>query len=382
MENLETKNEQQQDKVQEEEIQEEEKSNSFKDILKLLKPTKEFYVTPVIIYVNILVFLIMSIGGVSPFSPTAEALLNWGGNLKILTLNGDYWRLLSSVFVHGGILHLLFNAYALLHIGILLEPLLGNKKFLSSYICAGVMASIVSIAFNDNIVSVGASGAIFGMYGLFLAFILLKVLNMPSESMQSLRSSIFSFIGYNLVFGFTIDGIDNAAHIGGLVSGFFIGVAYAISIKKPNILKFVTIIIPVLVIGLVSFLPQVLGNKLGEFQSVMEEFGENEEKAVAMLQYDFRLDNKYLYKDELALLENEGMALWEKNLSLLESLDDMPEHLQTRIYLLKEYCELRKETIQIILKDGTGNIFGPHSTILENQKKINEIFEKLELLNQ
>jgi rhomboid protease GluP len=145
----------------------------------------------------------MAISGVHPIEPSVESLIVWGGNLREITLGGQPWRLLTSVFLHGGLFHLLLNMYALLHIGGLLESKFGKNRYLFTYIATGLFASIASILVNDNIVSIGASGAIFGMYGLFLSLLILKVLDIPKESRNNLISSILFFIGYNLFYGFT-----------------------------------------------------------------------------------------------------------------------------------------------------------------------------------
>ena len=129
-------------------------------------------------------------------------------------------------------MHVLANMYGLLFVGIFLEPLLGKIKFLLIYLVTGLLASIASIWWYEATVSVGASGAIFGLYGLFLAFMLKKVF--PADFQKAFLVSTAIFIGYNLIMGFA-GGIDNAAHIGGLLSGFIIGLLVYQAIKKEAI---------------------------------------------------------------------------------------------------------------------------------------------------
>ena len=168
--------------------------------------------------------------GVSLISPTGEDIINWGGNFSPYTTSGDWWRLITCVFVHIGIIHLLFNMYALYTIGVYLEPMLGKTKYIVAYLCTGVFASLVSLWWHETpVASAGASGAIFGMYGLFLA--LLSTNLIPKQVRSQLLQSIGIFVFYNLVYGMR-SGVDNAAHIGGLVSGLMIGYIYYLQLQK------------------------------------------------------------------------------------------------------------------------------------------------------
>lgn len=200
----------------------------MKDVLALLKPREGYYITPILIYVNVGIYLLMVVAGLGFISFKGEDLLTWGANYGPLTKSGEWWRLVTSTFLHGGLLHVLANMYGLLFIGIFLEPVLGRARFLGAYLATGVVGSIASIWWYDATVSVGASGAIFGVYGLFLAFLLMKVF--PAEIGKAFLASTIIFIGYNLVMGLA-GGIDNAAHIGGLVSGFIIGLILSPRIK-------------------------------------------------------------------------------------------------------------------------------------------------------
>jgi len=157
--------------------------------------------------------------------------LNWGANFRPLTTEGQWWRLLTSTFLHGGLMHLLANMYGLLFVGIFLEPLLGRTKYLIAYLLTGILASVASLWWYDATVSVGASGAIFGLYGIFLALLLTKVFH-PDFAKSFLLSTAI-FVGFNLLMGLT-GGIDNAAHIGGLLSGFIVGLILYPSLKRQN----------------------------------------------------------------------------------------------------------------------------------------------------
>jgi membrane associated rhomboid family serine protease len=150
------------------------KDEDLADFIDFLKPKEGYFITPILIYLNIAVFIIMMVAGLGFMSFKGQDLLIWGANFRPSTTGGEWWRLLSSSFLHGGIMHLLFNMYGLLFVGMFLEPALGKTKFLVSYLVAGILASVASLWWYEATISVGASGAIFGMYGLFLHLCLLK----------------------------------------------------------------------------------------------------------------------------------------------------------------------------------------------------------------
>lgn len=190
------------------------------EVLELLIPKSEFFITPIIVNINLLIYLIMVICGFGFMSFSGKDLLIWGANYRPSVLRGDWWRLLTSIFLHGGILHILANMYGLVFVGLFLEPILGRTKYLIVYILTGIIASLSSIWWYKATVSVGASGAIFGLYGVFLALLLVNIF--PKDMKGGFLLSTSIFVGYNLLMGLT-GGIDNAAHIGGLLSGFIAG---------------------------------------------------------------------------------------------------------------------------------------------------------------
>ncbi|SFN18820.1 Membrane associated serine protease, rhomboid family [Chitinophaga sp. YR627] len=201
----------------------------MKELLYFVKPRDGYFVTPILIYVNVGVSLLMMLSGLGFANFTAEDLLKWGANYGPLTKNGEWWRLLISTFLHAGIMHLFANMIGLLFIGVFLEPKLGRIRYLIVYLLTAVISAITSLWWHDEVVSVGASGAVFGLYGVFVALLITKVY--PPEIAKTALVSTLVFIGYNLIMGMTGD-IDNAAHIGGLVSGFVIGLILYLKLKQ------------------------------------------------------------------------------------------------------------------------------------------------------
>lgn len=196
-------------------------------VWRLHQATPRTWVTPTLVALNVLVWVLNVATGVSPISPRALDLLLWGGNHLPLTLEQP-WRLVSATFLHAGAIHLAFNMWALWETGRLAERLYGNIPLALIYAVSGLAGSIASLYFSARSgVSVGASGAIFGVVGCLLAAIFTKAGKLPPGLVASLRSSMLMFVGYSLFMGFVAGFIDNAAHIGGLVAGFAMGALLA-----------------------------------------------------------------------------------------------------------------------------------------------------------
>ena len=206
-------------------------SSAAADIFAIFKPVKGYFITPLILNLNLLVFLLMILTGVDLMNPDSRSLLAWGANLRPLTLGGEWWRLITCCFIHIGALHLLMNMYAFLLIGAQLEPRLGRTRFLTAYILSGIVASATSLWWHDNnnSISAGASGAIFGMYGVFL--VMLNANLVEKGKRKQLLASVIFFVGYNLLGGLQ-PGIDNAAHIGGLLTGLVISTSFIPGLRK------------------------------------------------------------------------------------------------------------------------------------------------------
>ena len=266
-------------------LEEEKKRNSF---WSFFIPRKGFMATPILIDLNILVFIVMVASGVGIMSPSTLSLLKWGADFGPLTLTGDWWRAVTCNFIHIGAFHLLMNMYAFMYVGLLLEGLIGSRRMFMSYLLTGLCSAVFSLYMHGETISAGASGAIFGLYGIFLAFLFFH--RIAKEQRKALLTSILIFVGYNLVYGMKA-GIDNAAHIGGLLSGFLLGIIYVCSYKfeKADAQRTVSILgeLGVFCIFLFSFLilcknvPPLYQDIRGEWESgIVEAYlnGELEEE--------------------------------------------------------------------------------------------------------
>ncbi|MGB0044698.1 MAG: rhomboid family intramembrane serine protease [Terriglobales bacterium] len=185
-------------------------------------------VTQAIFGINVAVFAAMCLAGVSMLdNPSGQDLVHWGANFGPLTISGQWWRLLTCVFVHGGLLHIGFNMWCLWSLGRLAESVYGHWTFAAVYLICGLSASLGSVIWNPVILSVGASGAIFGIAGALIASFYLGEFSLPRAAMSGMLRSVVAFVGYNLFFGAVISHVDNAAHIGGLLMGLLLGALIA-----------------------------------------------------------------------------------------------------------------------------------------------------------
>jgi len=305
----------------------------WKDIGMAFIPRKDFFATPLLIDISVVVYVLMVASGVHFMEPTGEDLLLWGGNWRSVTLAGEWWRLLTCCFVHIGVIHLLFNMYALLMVGIHLEPLLGRVRLLALYVITGVFASVTSLWWHDNTVSAGASGAIFGLYGVFLALLTTDLLH--KDVRRQLLSSIGIFVVYNLVYGLQ-GGVDNAAHIGGLLSGVVMGFALYPSLRRPEAtaMRWSSVLLPSVVLAVVSV--WAVGSLPAEdhvFEERIQVFSRLEEDGLAM----FRLGEEATSVQQLVVLDEQSAPAWDSALVLLEgtaTLDLSPDASERRGTLL------------------------------------------------
>jgi len=198
--------------------------------------------------INCLVFVAMVLTGVSFISPTVRQLVFWGANNGTLVLTyGEWWRLITAMFVHVGIIHIATNMWCLWNLGLLAEPLMGPMGVFAAYIFTGFAGNLLSIAVHpgvqggpQSIVGAGASGAVFGLAGVLIVLLKSPMLPIPKPELKRLRWSVIQFallnfaIGLYTAFGPSPVQIDNMAHLGGFLSGLAFGVPLIPRIGAPR----------------------------------------------------------------------------------------------------------------------------------------------------
>lgn len=191
--------------------------------LALFHITPKPYVTWGLVAANVLVFVVMVLSGVSATNPTLEALVRWGALFGPLTLDGQWWRLFTCMFLHIGIIHIGFNMWVLASGGRLVERMFGHVGFLLLYLISGLGGSLAALLWSPDVVSAGASGAIFGIFGGMLGVLYKQRSSIPPGAWTALKSSGVSFLVLNLVIGFALPNISVSAHAGGALTGFLFG---------------------------------------------------------------------------------------------------------------------------------------------------------------
>lgn len=223
--------------------------------------------TYVLVGINVAVFVAMVLRGVSPISPTPEQLMQWGANnAGSVLINDQWWRIITAMFVHVGIIHLATNMWCLWNLGLLAEPLMGSFGVVAAYVLTGAAGNLLSVLWNGlqfNVAAVsqqinhqtvdswpyfppgvGASGAVFGIAGALIVLLKSTHLPVPREELKRLRKSVIYFAAINLVIGFGISwpalssrtgiSIDNSAHLGGVLCGLLFATPMVPRIGNPR----------------------------------------------------------------------------------------------------------------------------------------------------
>jgi len=190
-------------------------------------------VTSVLIGINGLVFVLMVLTGASISLPDNQQLLKWGADWGPYTLTSQPWRILTSNYVHIGIIHIALNMWCLWNLGALAERIFDRWTYALTYTACGIAGSLVGLWWHPMTVEAGASGAIFGIAGVLIAALYLGRLPVPPSAIKATLKSLLSFAGYNLFFGAVVPGISNAAHLGGLITGLGLGAVLAPRLTAP-----------------------------------------------------------------------------------------------------------------------------------------------------
>jgi rhomboid protease GluP len=196
--------------------------------------------------INVVVFVLQQVPGLN--------VTYWGTNIGPLTLTGEYWRLFTAGFLHGGIFHIAVNMWCLWSLGRLSERLFGKWQTFAIYMVTGVGGALLSIASNPHHGELGASGAVFGIVGAVMAGVKFGDLNISTGEKRAIFSSVVSFAVLNFVLGFSGFGsgvfgrVDNMCHLGGFVSGLLVGLPLGAFARRHQLLQLATVVVTGLVL--------------------------------------------------------------------------------------------------------------------------------------
>ncbi|SFD54202.1 rhomboid family peptidase. Serine peptidase. MEROPS family S54 [Lentibacillus persicus] len=219
------------------------KENEIKDIFSYGKPL----LTYILLAVNILLFFLLEMNG---DSTSPARLIEFGAKYNPAIIeDGEWWRIISSMFLHIGIAHILLNMLAVYYLGTAVERIYGSLRFIVIYFMAGIGGGLASFAFTTN-VSAGASGALFGLFGALLFFGCIH----RRIFFQTMGMNLLIVIGINIVFGLSVPQVDNGAHMGGLISGFVASAVLYLPKKKNLIIQTAAFIVySLLIVGLAVY---------------------------------------------------------------------------------------------------------------------------------
>jgi rhomboid protease GluP len=312
----------------------------------LLALTPKVYVAHALIAVNALIFVAMVMSGVGLMSPASESLISWGANYGPRTTGGEWWRLFTCMFLHAGIIHVGMNMLVLHNIGPFVERLTGNAGFLILYVFAGLAGSVLSIAWQPYVLSVGASGAVFGMYGALIGFLVRRRGSIPREVLADLQKSAIAFLGYNLIFGLTQKGIDMAAHLGGVIGGFAGGywLSHPLDASGASGRLRRNALLAVVGLALIAGLTQVLPHGT-DVQAVLKRFDVTEARLIDLVNDKVQKVQEGVFTGpELATtLETQVLPEWHAARIELEGMKRVPPESAKVVTQLATYMKLREE---------------------------------------
>ena len=329
-----------------------EQTTQFYSQLKKLTP--HVFVTPTLLLINLAVFAAMIADGVDVMSPSIEHLLNWGANHAPTTTGGEWWRLLTSTFVHVGIIHIAFNMWVLWDAGRLVERLLGNVGFITMYVVSGLCGSYTSILWNPLVVSAGASGAVFGVFGCLLGYLLLSRGSIPTAVLKHIGTNALVFIGYNVYFAIGQEGIDMAAHAGGLGAGFLCGVTMRWSLAwRAAGMRWVG---NVVVAGLGSLaIGFAISNGLGhvaDVQAAILRFAEVEQRVITKFNdsIDQVVAGELSDSEHILFLDQQILTPWRKARVSFATLHDIPSEQKQLFDQLLNYMNTREDAWRLAIE--------------------------------
>ena len=327
---------------------------------------RDHEMTLFLILVNIVVFAIMVLRGVNAYNPSPSDITAWGGNVREYVIAGDWWRLVSNLFVHIGIQLLIANMIGLYFIGIMVETILGKVKFLIAYITTGALASLISIYWVGLGVRAGSSGAIAGLYGILIIFASSGYVNKRFNKVWFI--GVLAYIVFSVWIGIA-GGVDNAAGIGGLAAGLVVGLLFYLFHFRKNLARAggtrISIEIMLVTALLIFLYIKSVRNDSLRFEKAVMKLNQIELKAMTEMQH---LQDAETSDDAAKTLKEEALPLWKNFQKELDKTDKYHLDVQfnNKRKLLHRYAELRIKQTQLI-----------YQSMAEDTEKYNPEIEKI-----
>jgi rhomboid protease GluP len=296
------------------------------------------WVTYALIAANLIAFALEIAAGADPMEPTAQKMKSLGGNFAPWTLNGEWWRLGSAMFLHFGLIHIAMNMIVLFQ-GRIVETMYGRGGFAAIYLASGLLGGIASLWHASNVVSAGASGAVFGVFGAFGAYLILRRDQLDPRFVQKQARSLGSFVALNLLYGATATGIDLSAHIGGMVAGFLGGAAMLAGARADAQRGMRALIVAVAAVAMTAGALVVM-KKPTDIQGLLADFAKVEEQCIEKFNAGRGGEDKAAFADTI---DREILPPWRAIRARLDAVSDVPSRLEHLFDLVGYYVKDRQD---------------------------------------
>jgi membrane associated rhomboid family serine protease len=348
-------------------------AHAFEQTLQAATP--RLWVTPALVALNVVLFFAMATSNWT-LEPTGKEAIQWGASFGPMTTGDEPWRAFTCMFFHFGFAHLGLNMWALLSAGLLVERLYGNLAFLVLYLGSGLCGALLSLLWNPNVVSAGASGAVFGVYGALILFIARHTDAIPRHLLDDLRNSTIGCVAYNLFYGFSQSGIDNAAHIGGLAAGLILGRVLALPVTPGRQVARRAATATALVAALMLCVWPLLPRPYDELSRTIDRIGAEDELAMEALRglMDPK-KNAGTTADEVSRqMEEKCEKTWVRISETLKTVPvDRVPFMQEDVDRLRRYTDLRLRWVRLLIR----GIRGDPSADQAEFKKLSEELESI-----
>ena len=327
------------------------------------------WVTIVIILLNVGAFVASAAMGTGLMTVDADRLVAVGGSLPALTLGGEPWRIVTAMFLHAGVLHIGMNMLALYSGGRAAESMFGRRSFLAIYVAAGLVGGVATLTKTAMLVTVGASGAIFGVFGAIFAYSIAHRAQLDPEVRAKQMKSMGSFVALNLLIGFTVPAISLAAHVGGFVAGFVIGYIAergiditnkeaAMARRFPRVMLGSVLALAVVGAGLlllpkspVAYMTGVEAKRVTELQSRFERFVTTEKELLATQNAAAQrtVKGEITREEQARIYREELVPTWRWARTDIASVTGLPAAVAPRQRAMVEYIDARVAHIEAIV---------------------------------
>lgn len=353
--------------------------NKIRNAFYLLYPQKGYFVTPFIVILSTICWFMMlslMVGGLNtgkhvddPAAFIARVYEIVGANSRDLVLRGQFWRLLTHQFVHFSFFHLFFNMYALIYIGLMIENKLGSVKTLAVYLLSGICGGLISIVNYKIGFMGGASGAIMGMFGAFLAMLLSRAFEKNANKALLLSTGIV--VAYMLINGLFGHRVDNSAHFGGFISGCILGyLLYNKELFHKQWSVYLRSAVAVLLVAGLAFAVLTFSPRydVKAYVALREQFMNNE----VLFNNVYSVSRDLSKTEQGEVVKKYGIKPWEENLNIVKKMDKLAlieEHVLDRKFR-RALANTGYEASMLMYKYYRGDTDVKRATI---QAKINKL---------